>query len=104
MIKISGLSNDVVSIESDFGDNEEIAVEPGRSVAITLMNTHGQGVDIVVWYEGPTWGFSILQLEDEETEVPWPISIDQDSTYSLAVEIQCGEDVKWTHELHAGIA
>lgn len=97
MIRISGYSDDIVHIESDFTGTEEIDCH-NQTVILVFKNSKGSGVEISMWYEGPTWAFTIMQLPDEEIEVPWPIVIDQESSYSLVLEIQAGEDISWTYE------
>ena len=97
MIRISGYSDDVVSIDFDETKSEEIDCFE-ETVILTFKNSNEEGVEISAWYDGPCWAFTIMQLPDSETEVPWPISIDSESSYSLAVEIQCDEDYSWSYE------
>ena len=97
MLRITGYSDDILSIESDFGSSKEYPVD-GKIAIVTVTNLAG-GVEISAWYQGPCWAYTFMQLPDSETEVPWPIVLDQDSTYSLAVEIQCSDNVKWKVEM-----
>ena len=97
MIRISGYSDDIVSLEFDNADTEEIDCH-GETVVLTFKNSNDEGIEISAWYDGPCWAFTIMQLPDTESEVPWPISIDSESSYSMIVEIQCTDDYTWSYE------
>lgn len=96
MITITGYSDDIVYIESD-GDSEEVSAFESL-VQIKIENEQG-GVEINTWYEGPSWAFTFFQMENEEIEVPWPIEINQDSSYSMKIEIHCPENTKYTFDV-----
>ena len=96
MITLTGYSDDMASITTEDGADEIGCF--GETVIFTFLNDKKEGVEIHMWYEGPTWAFTIMQLPNSEIEIPWPIVLDQDSSYSMTLEIQSGEDITWTYE------
>ncbi len=96
MINLTGFSDDNVVITTDQGSDEIPCYN--EKVIFTFLNSKKEGVEIRVWYDVPTWAFTVMQLPDEEIDVPWPITIDQDSSYSLVLEIQSEDDITWTYE------
>lgn len=97
MIRIYGHSDDCIEIEGSVKDEIGAWDKPR---AITITDRIGQGVRVLAQYapgDAAVWRFSVEQL-DEDVPVPWPIRITPAHGYSVAVEIDCGDDVTVEHD------
>ena len=95
MIRINGMDDDTVQIDTDNG-SVNVPLPIRESVIVTASSEDG-GVEVSIWFEGPWWAFSIMQLPGEDVEVPWTVTFDQESSYSMVAEIQCPEDTSWEY-------
>lgn len=86
MLKISGHSDDVVSIEGDIEDEvkerQRITVGTPEMGGVIVTMRYGVGGTAV-------WQASIRQL-DEKVVVIWPVRVvTAENGYSVAVEVEC---------------
>lgn len=99
MLKISGYSDDVVSLDGIV--NDEVGAYE-RAVQFTLAGDGG-GLFVRMQYApkfhpGGVWVATVAPL-DEDIPIPWPVSITlSEQRYSPVVEIGCpkGTVVTWT--------
>ena len=92
MIRIFGHSDDCFEIR---GDEKEEFGAINKRVEI-LIGDKTAGV-VVGGRFGDTgvWEFDVCQV-DEGVPVPWPIAIETEHEYSLAVVVRCPPGTPWT--------
>jgi hypothetical protein len=91
MIRIYGHSDDCICLDGDIVD-EVGAYDEGRTITI---GGEGEGLEVRAEYVG-VWKFTLNQV-DADVPVPWPIRVETEHGYSLAVVIECppGTPVTW---------
>jgi hypothetical protein len=98
MIRIYGSSDDLVEIEGGGHDDEIGAYDKPRCIEIT--NAEGHGVRVVAEYAPGSvgvWRMAVEQI-DEDVPIPWPIRVVTEHGYSVAVVIDCPDDVTVMHD------
>jgi hypothetical protein len=94
LIRIYGVSDDLVEVETSWGRNEEYD-SYGETTSIII---NGElTVKAVYGKLGPTWSFNILAHNENITELP-EIRIVPEHDYSFAVELDYPDGTKWTVE------
>ncbi len=96
MLKISGYSDDIVSIEGDISDE----ISAMKRVATLVIGSNATGGLVVrmayspKWSPDSTWVATVAQVT-EDAEIPWPVRIvhgrkdSGDVYHSVVVEIDC---------------
>lgn len=94
MIRIYGHSDDVVVIDNHGDLDEAGAFDSSKTITI---GGEGEGLQVVAKYgKAGVWQFTLRQV-DEGVDCPWPVRIERQHEYSLAVVIDCpsGTPIDW---------